>query len=171
MRVRKDCDVLIVQSAVSGLSQYCAAKLWSWPTIYSMGTPVREGGGKALGWKEGIEGGLQSWAGAIINLPEKWVTDPYSRCRPAWIDKSISTQLFRLLSSFLLSLQVTIFAEFSRNDRFRHDRVSTPRRDRLANQIRFPWPFQTFLFFLATAPGFDPRCRLYVIILFDIYST
>ena len=71
---KKKYDVLIVQSAVSGLSQYCAAKLWSWPTIYSMGTFDREGGGKALGSKEGIEGGLQSWAGAI-NWP-----DPRQHC-------------------------------------------------------------------------------------------
>ena len=46
--------------------------------MYSMGTPVREGGGKALGSKEGIEGGktgLQSWDGAmggVINWPDPW---------------------------------------------------------------------------------------------------
>lgn len=71
---RRKVDVLIVQSAVSGLSQYCAAKLWSCPTIYSMGTFDREGGGKALGSKEGIEGGLQSWTGAR-NWP-----DPRQHC-------------------------------------------------------------------------------------------
>lgn len=52
-----------------------------------MGTPVREGGGKALGSKEGIGIGLQSWAGAIEEVID-W-PDPRQHC-----DKRVSSWTF-----------------------------------------------------------------------------
>lgn len=196
-----------------------------------MGTFDREGGGKALGSKEGIEGGLQSWAGAIIwpdprqhwdkkvsswtfltwsrpvvdivwsfelrnvvwlrlvhqtqKMGERtrkrvdWLTEPYSRSMDKLVSH-ISTQLFRLLSYFLLSLQITIFAEFIKTKKFRRDRernVPLLKENRLLILIGFHglfFPFPTFLILLGDdrkiqkdgsclfnfdwiLPGFDPR--------------
>lgn len=75
-------DPLIVQSAVSGLSQYCGAKTRNCSTMYSIGTPASDGGGKGRGVKKlmGEDREPQSSVAAEVSTWGIISPDPWQKC-------------------------------------------------------------------------------------------